>query len=135
MPLPEFIDKAVSDDRRQELFARTLTVAQDTALRNKRRALGRALAAGVGRSSPSQAREGSHHLTWRYALAPEQDSKPAAYCLGDHPEQRRDGLRYSSRTVLTVRSWPWLTADRRGTSTERARSARGGTILRRPAFS
>ena len=46
-PLPEFMDKAVSDDRRQELFARTLTVAQDTALRNKRRALGRALAAGV----------------------------------------------------------------------------------------
>jgi hypothetical protein len=47
MPLPEFMDKAVSDDRRQELFARTLTVAQDTALRSKRRALGRALAAGV----------------------------------------------------------------------------------------
>jgi len=47
MPLPDFIDWAVSDDRRQELFARTLTVAQDTALRNKRRALGEALAAGV----------------------------------------------------------------------------------------
>jgi hypothetical protein len=37
----------VADDRRHELFARTLTIAQDTALRNKRRALGRALAAGV----------------------------------------------------------------------------------------
>jgi len=46
-PLAGFIDKAVADDRRHELFARTLTIAQDTALRNKRRALGRALAAGV----------------------------------------------------------------------------------------
>jgi hypothetical protein len=47
LPLDEFIDKAVSDDRRHELLARTLFIAQDTALRNKRRALGRALAAGV----------------------------------------------------------------------------------------
>lgn len=46
-PLAEFIDKAVSDDRRHELFARTLAIAQDTALREKRRALGRALANGV----------------------------------------------------------------------------------------
>ncbi len=45
--LGDFIDKAVADDRRHELFARTLRIAQDTALRNKRRALGRALAAGV----------------------------------------------------------------------------------------
>jgi hypothetical protein len=47
IPLEEFIDRGVADDRRHELFARTLTIAQDTALRNKRRALGRALAAGV----------------------------------------------------------------------------------------
>ena len=47
LPLDEFIDRAVSDDRRHELLARTLFIAQDTALRNKRRALGRALAAGV----------------------------------------------------------------------------------------
>jgi hypothetical protein len=47
IPLKEFIDRGVADDRRHELFARTLTIAQDTALRNKRRALGRALAAGV----------------------------------------------------------------------------------------
>jgi hypothetical protein len=46
-PLADFIDKAVADDRRHELFARTLVVAQDAAWRNKRRALGRALAAGV----------------------------------------------------------------------------------------
>jgi hypothetical protein len=46
-PLSVFIAKAVADDRRHELFARTLTIAQDTALRNKRHALGRALAAGV----------------------------------------------------------------------------------------
>jgi hypothetical protein len=39
--------KAVSDDRRHELLARALGVAQDTALRDKRRALGRALAAGI----------------------------------------------------------------------------------------
>jgi hypothetical protein len=47
IPLDEFTDRGVADDRRHELFGRTLTVAQDTALRNKRRALGRALAAGV----------------------------------------------------------------------------------------
>jgi hypothetical protein len=46
-PLADFIDKAVADDRRHELFARTLNIAQDTALRSKRRALGRALASGV----------------------------------------------------------------------------------------
>jgi hypothetical protein len=39
--------RAVSDDRRRELFARALGVAQDAALRDKRRALGRALAAGI----------------------------------------------------------------------------------------
>ncbi len=47
VPLTQFTDMAVSDDRRHELLARTLTIAQDTALRDKRRALGRALAAGV----------------------------------------------------------------------------------------
>lgn len=47
LPLDEFFGKAVSDDRRHELFTRTLTVAQDAAWQNKRRALGRALAAGV----------------------------------------------------------------------------------------
>ena len=46
-PVADFIEKAVADDRRHELFARTLIIAQDTALREKRRALGRALAAGV----------------------------------------------------------------------------------------
>jgi len=35
-PLAEFIDKAVSDDRRHELFARTLAIAQDAAMRKKR---------------------------------------------------------------------------------------------------
>jgi hypothetical protein len=43
----EFTDKAASDDRHHELFVRALTVAQDTAWRNKRRALGKALANGV----------------------------------------------------------------------------------------
>jgi hypothetical protein len=47
IPLDEFTALAVADDRRHELLARTLSIAQDTALRNKRRALGRALAAGV----------------------------------------------------------------------------------------
>lgn len=47
-PLEEFVEKAVADERREELLARTLTIAQDTALRDKRRALGRALAAGIG---------------------------------------------------------------------------------------
>jgi hypothetical protein len=47
IPLGEFLDQAVADDRRHELFARSLRVAQDTALRAKRRALGRALAVGV----------------------------------------------------------------------------------------
>ena len=43
----EFIDKAAADERRHELFARALAVAQDAAWQNKRHALGRALAAGV----------------------------------------------------------------------------------------
>jgi hypothetical protein len=47
LPLAEFMDRAVSNDRRHELFARSLGIAQDTALRDKRRALGRALAVGA----------------------------------------------------------------------------------------
>jgi hypothetical protein len=40
----EFLRAAVSDEDHQELLARVLTIAQDTALRDKRRALGRCLA-------------------------------------------------------------------------------------------
>lgn len=40
----EFIQKLVSDEEHQELLARVLTVAQDSAMRDKRRALGRILA-------------------------------------------------------------------------------------------
>ncbi len=47
LPVAEFFERAVADDRRHELFTRALSIAQDTALRDKRRALGRALAAGV----------------------------------------------------------------------------------------
>lgn len=47
LPLNEFLDKAVSDDRRQELLSRALGIAQDTALKAKRRVLSRALANGV----------------------------------------------------------------------------------------
>jgi len=47
LPVEEFFGRAVADDRRHELFTRALSIAQDTALRDKRRALGRALAAGV----------------------------------------------------------------------------------------
>jgi hypothetical protein len=47
LPLPEFFAKATSDDERHELTTRVLVAAQDTARRDKRRALGRALAAGV----------------------------------------------------------------------------------------
>lgn len=46
-PVELLVQEAVSDERRGELLARTLTIAQDTALRDKRRALGRALAAGI----------------------------------------------------------------------------------------
>lgn len=42
--LKRFVDAAASDQTYQELLARTLTIAQDTAMRDKRRALGRALA-------------------------------------------------------------------------------------------
>jgi len=42
-----FVAAADSDERRQELLARALIIAQDTALRDKRRALGRCLAAAV----------------------------------------------------------------------------------------
>lgn len=47
IPAEEFIDRALSDDRHSELLVRALTAAQDTALREKRRALGRALADAV----------------------------------------------------------------------------------------
>lgn len=43
----EFIERALSDPRRQELLARALIIAQDSASRDKRRAIGRALAAGT----------------------------------------------------------------------------------------
>lgn len=43
----EFIKAAVSDEEHQELLARALTIAQDTAMRDKRRALGRALASAA----------------------------------------------------------------------------------------
>ena len=46
-PIEELVEKAISDERRHELLARALGVAQDTSLRDKRRALGRALAAGI----------------------------------------------------------------------------------------
>jgi hypothetical protein len=42
--LRRFVDAAASDEAYQELLARTLTIAQDTAMRDKRRALSRALA-------------------------------------------------------------------------------------------
>ncbi len=47
LPLPEFVSRATATDARHELTARVLLAAQDTARRDKRRALGRALAAGV----------------------------------------------------------------------------------------
>jgi hypothetical protein len=43
-----FIEAAISDAEHQELLARALTIAQDTAMRDKRRALGRALASAAG---------------------------------------------------------------------------------------
>jgi hypothetical protein len=43
----KFIEAALSDAEHQELLARALTIAQDTAMRDKRRALGRALASAV----------------------------------------------------------------------------------------
>lgn len=43
-----FIEAAVSDEEHQALLARALTIAQDTAMRDKRRALGRALASAAG---------------------------------------------------------------------------------------
>jgi hypothetical protein len=41
------VDAAASDETYEELLARALTAAQDTAMREKRRALGRALANAV----------------------------------------------------------------------------------------
>jgi hypothetical protein len=46
--LRRFAAAAASDETYQELLARTLTVAQDTAMRDKRRALSRALANALG---------------------------------------------------------------------------------------
>ena len=45
--LDEFLELATADERRHELLARTLVIAQDAALQAKRRVLARALAAGV----------------------------------------------------------------------------------------
>jgi hypothetical protein len=42
-----FVKAAVSDEEHQELLARALTIAQDTAMRDKRRALGRSVAAAA----------------------------------------------------------------------------------------
>lgn len=47
VPLAEFFNRATADDQRHELLTRVLMAAQDTARRDKRRALGRALATGV----------------------------------------------------------------------------------------
>ena len=47
MPVEKLLEQAVADDQRHELLSRTLGAAQDAALRDKRRALGRALAAGI----------------------------------------------------------------------------------------
>lgn len=43
----DFVGRAVGDERQHELLARALLLAQDTASRDKRRALGRAIAAGT----------------------------------------------------------------------------------------
>ena len=43
----DFVQDAVSDEYKQELLVRALSIAQDTAMRDKRRALGRALASAV----------------------------------------------------------------------------------------
>jgi len=43
----KFVQAAVSDEQHQELLARALTIAQDTAMRDKRRALGRVLASAA----------------------------------------------------------------------------------------
>jgi hypothetical protein len=45
--LRRLADTAASDETYQELLARTLTIAQDTAMRDKRRALSRALASAL----------------------------------------------------------------------------------------
>jgi hypothetical protein len=47
LPVEEFLRRAVDDDRRHELLTRALAAAQDSAWRDKRRALGHALTAGV----------------------------------------------------------------------------------------
>jgi hypothetical protein len=46
--LRRFVEAAALDETYQELLARTLTIAQDTAMRDKRRALSRALANALG---------------------------------------------------------------------------------------
>ena len=51
MTVEEFLEMAVSGERSHELLARVVMVAQDTTMRDKRRALGRALAAGVAGDS------------------------------------------------------------------------------------
>jgi hypothetical protein len=44
----KFLEAALCDEEHQELLARALAIAQDTAMRDKRRALGRVLASAAG---------------------------------------------------------------------------------------
>lgn len=53
----KFLEAALSDEEHQELLARALTIAQDTASRDKRRALGRALAAAASDTGTKVNRE------------------------------------------------------------------------------
>lgn len=51
VPVEQFIEEALADEQRTELLVRALTTAMDASLREKRQALGRALASGVCGSS------------------------------------------------------------------------------------
>lgn len=71
----KFVEDAVSNPEHQELLARALTIAQDTAMRDKRRALGRALASAVAETGTTVDDE----LAFIRTLA-DLDPPDIAYC-------------------------------------------------------
>jgi hypothetical protein len=80
-----FMKAVVSDEEHQELLARTLTVARDTAMRDKRRALGRALASAASDTGTKVDAEQAVMTAAPPALAPDLAGRVGWPCSGTRP--------------------------------------------------
>jgi hypothetical protein len=96
LSLEEFLDLAVSDDKRQELLARALTIAQDAALRARRRGLGRSLSAGI---TGDDAKINEEHLFMR-AVADVDEAHLRLLGHMAHPVPGSDGRPRWTAAVL-----------------------------------